>query len=340
MTPKQGSRAFWIQEPGRGEILRRDLPPRQEDEVLVRTLFSGISRGTESLVFRGRVPASQHETMRAPFQEGSFPGPVKYGYASVGEVVEGDAGAAGALLGQRVFSLYPHQDVYHVPASAVTALPPGLPPARAVLAANMETAVNAVWDGGASAGDRIVVIGAGVVGLLIGWLCRQVPGTEVVGVDRNPRRTEAAEALGIAFRDEPPRGGAADLVFHASGSPAGLRSAIESAAVEGTIIEVSWYGDESVSLPLGEAFHSRRLLLRSSQVGRIPPGRSSRWDTRRRIALALSLLRDAALDVLISGESDFEELPTVMERLSTAPEEELCHRIRYRPDPGGEEEDA
>lgn len=340
MTPKQGSRAFWVDEPGRGEILRRDLPPRQEHEVLVRTLFSGISRGTESLVFRGRVPASQYGTMRAPFQEGSFPGPVKYGYASVGDVIGADGEASRALLGRRVFSLYPHQDVYQLPASAVTELPQGLPPGRAVLAANMETAVNAVWDGRASAGDRIVVVGAGVVGLLIGWLCRQLPGTDVVAFDRNPRRAKAAEALGIAFRHGPPAAGAADLVFHASGSPAGLRSALEAAGVEGTVVEVSWYGDESVSLPLGEAFHSRRLLLRSSQVGRIPPGRSPRWDTRRRLALALSLLRDPALDVLVTGESDFEDLPAVMKRLSVGAGEELCHRIRYRPGRGGEEEDA
>ena len=320
--------------------MRRDLPPRQEREVLVRTLFSGISRGTESLVFRGRVPASQYGTMRAPFQEGRFPGPVKYGYANVGEVVEADGEAASALLGRNIFSLYPHQDVYQLPASAVTELPRGLPPGRAVLAANMETAVNAVWDGRASAGDRIVVVGAGAVGLLIGWLCRQIPGTEVVALDRNPRRAEAAAALGIAFRDGPPGTGTADLVFHASGSPAGLRSSLEAAGIEGTVVEVSWYGDESVSLPLGEAFHSRRLLLRSSQVGRIPPGRSPRWDTRRRIALALSLLRDPALDVLITGESDFEDLPAAMERLSAGAEDELCHRIRYRPVTSGKEEDA
>lgn len=329
MTQAKASRQFWIQEPGRGEILSRSLPPGQEHEVLVGTLYSGISRGTESLVFRGRVPASQHESMRAPFQEGDFPGPVKYGYASVGEVLETGSGAGAELLGRKVFSLYPHQDLYHVPASAVRTLPPALPPSRAVLAANMETAVNAVWDGGGSAGDRIVVVGAGVVGLLIGWLCRQIPGTEVIAVDPNPCRAGPAEALGIALQGTPPGDAVADLVFHASGRPAGLRAALEAVGPEGTVVEVSWYGDESVRLALGEAFHSRRLVIRSSQVGRIPPGRSPRWDARRRIALALTLLEDPTLDVLITGESDFEALPAVMERLSKGPPEELCHRIRY-----------
>ena len=198
--------------------------------------------------------------------------------------------------------------------------------------------MNAVWDGGASTGDRVVIIGTGVVGLLIAWLCRQVPGTEVVAVDRNPDRAEAATALGIGFRDEPPGDIGADLVFNASGSAAGLRSALGAAGVEGTVVEVSWYGDAPVGLPLGEAFHSRRLLLRSSQVGRVPPTRSPRWDRSRRLALALSLLRDPDLDVLISGESEFEELPAVMAQLSTAPGEALCHRIRYPAAEAREEE--
>ncbi len=198
----------------------------------------------------------------------------------------------------------------------------------------METAVNAVWDGGPSAGDRIVVIGAGVVGLLIGWLCSQIPGTEVIAIDVNPSRETPAKALGIGFQAALPEGLAADLVFHASGSPAGLSVALEAAGVEGTIVEVSWYGDESVRLHLGEGFHSRRLVIRSSQVARIPPGRAPRWDNRRRMALALKLLEDSSLDVLITGESDLEDLPQVMERLSEGSDDELCHRIRYRSDPG------
>ncbi len=314
--------------------MQADLPPGQAGQVLVRAVYSGISRGTEALVFNGEVPRSQYQVMRAPFQEGEFPGPVKYGYASVGEVQP--AGAPPDLAGRTVFCLYPHQDLYRVPAAAVTPLPDDVPPARAVLAANMETAINIVWDARPAAGDRIVVIGAGVVGLLVAWLCRQVPGAAVTAVDVNPARGSAARALGVAFRTEPepePEP-AADLVVHASGQPAGLRAALGIAGVEGTIVEASWYGSRSVPLPLGEAFHSRRLTLRSSQVGRLPPDRAARWSHARRMRLALELLRAAELDALISGESEFAELPGVLARLSRDPRAALCHRIRYAVDVG------
>ena len=306
-----------------------DLDPRPADHVLVRALYSGISRGTEALVFRGEVPPSQHQAMRAPFQEGAFPGPVKYGYCSVGEVLEAPDSLAKGMLGRTVFCLYPHQDLYSVPASAVTELPDDLPPRRAVLAANMETAVNAVWDARPSVGDVIVVVGAGVVGLLIAWLCRQVPGARVSVVDVDPSRRSVAQELGLDFSGTAPLGADADLVFHASGQPDGLASALAVAGVEATLIEVSWYGSRSVPLPLGEAFHSRRLTLRSSQVGRIPPERAPRWNNTRRLTLALDLLRDARLDALITAESDFETLPDMMAELSRNPGGVLCHCIRY-----------
>ena len=315
-----------------------DLPPAQAGQVLVRTVYSGVSRGTEALVFNGEVPPSQYAVMRAPFQEGEFPGPVKYGYASVGEVRP--EGAPPDLAGRTVFCLYPHQDLYRVPAAAVTPLPDDVPPGRAVLAANMETAVNVVWDARPAAGDRIVVIGAGVVGLLVAWLCRQVPGAAVTAVDVNPARGSAARALGVAFRTAPAPEPAADLVVHASGQPAGLRAALGVAGVEATIVEASWYGSRSVPLPLGEAFHSRRLTLRSSQVGRLPPARAPRWSHARRMKLALALLRAAELDALISGESEFAELPAVMARLSRDPRAALCHRIRYPADAARAARDA
>ena len=307
--------------------MQAELAPGQAGQVLVRAAFSGISRGTEALVFNGEVPPSQYGVMRAPFQAGEFPGPVKYGYASVGEVQP--EGAPPDLAGRTVFCLYPHQDLYRVPAADVTPVPDDVPPGRAVLAANMETAVNVVWDARPAAGDRIVVIGAGVVGLLVAWLCRQVPGTAVTAVDVNPERASAARALGVAFRTAPETRAAADVVVHASGQPDGLRVALGIAGVEGTIVEASWYGSRSVPLPLGEAFHSRRLTLRSSQVGRVPPDRAARWSRARRLRLALALLRSPALDALVSGESDFADLPAVMARLSRDPRAALCHRIRY-----------
>lgn len=329
MSSTGTARQFWIRAPGRGEIVTAKLAPRQADEVLVRALYSGISRGTESLVFRGEVPASQRREMRAPFQEGDFPGPVKYGYSSVGQVLEGPDGADDGLVGRVVFCLYPHQDLYVVPASAVTPLPEDLPPERAVLAANAETAVNALWDARPCAGDRVVVVGGGVVGLLTAWLCGRIPGARVTVVDPDATRAPVAEALGVGFADRPPAGADADLVVHASGRPEGLAAALELAGTEATVLELSWYGTRTVALPLGEAFHSRRLTLRSSQVGRIPPARAPRWTHQRRMALALELLRDPRLDRLVTGESEFDALPDVMARLARDAAGVLCHRIHY-----------
>ena len=328
MSQIKVARQFWISEPGRGEIVQAELPQRQEQDVLVRTVYSAISRGTESLVFRGEVPPSQYESMRAPYQEGTFPGPVKYGYTSVGRVEEAPDSSPD-LAGRLVFCLYPHQDLYCVPASAVVAVPDAVPAGRAVLAANMETAINVIWDARPAAGDRIVVVGAGLVGLLIAWLCRQVPGSEVTVIDPNHRREPIASELGVEFRPEPPRDADADLVVHASGQPEGLTDALSIAGMEATIVDASWYGTRRVSLPLGEAFHSRRLTLKSSQVGRVPPDCRARWDSRRRMALALHLLSDCRLDALITGESDFEDLPDVLEALSRDGSEAVCHRIRY-----------
>jgi 2-desacetyl-2-hydroxyethyl bacteriochlorophyllide A dehydrogenase len=319
------ARAFWIAEPGRGELRVEPLPEPAADEVVVRSLFSGISRGTEALVFAGRVPASERQRMRAPFQSGEFPAPVKYGYASVGEVERG----ADQLQGRRVFVLYPHQTRYVVPASAVHLLPDGVPPARAVLAANLETAINAVWDARPHVGDRIAVIGAGTVGSLAAWIAGRIAECDVELVDTNPARSEIARALGVRFATPAAATDGADVVIHASGSPAGLALALRVAAFEATIVEMSWYGAGAVPLPLGEAFHARRLTIRSSQVGSVAPAQRARWDPRRRMALALSMLADPALDVLITGESAFDALPQVMAQLASAPGDTLCHRIRY-----------
>ena len=323
------ARHFLIRSPGKGEVVKTHLAPRKDNEVLVRALFSGISRGTETLVFRGEVPPAEYQSMRAPFQEGEFPGPLKYGYISVGKIEEGPDPLPKHLINRTVFCLYPHQDFYCVPVSSVTAVPPDVPASRAVLAANMETALNVLWDAQPVVGDRIVIIGAGVVGLLIAWLCRQIPATKVSIVDINPSRESVATDLGIQFLVDSPHDANADIVIHASGKPDGLRSALDVAGMEATIVDVSWYGNRLVSLPLGEAFHSRRLTIRSSQVGRIRPDRALRWNRNQRIKLALDFLREPKLDILISGESRFEELPEVLASLSSDSDGTLCHRIKY-----------
>jgi 2-desacetyl-2-hydroxyethyl bacteriochlorophyllide A dehydrogenase len=319
------ARAFWIAEPGRGEIRREALREPSDGEVVVRTLYSGVSRGTEALVFTGRVPPSEYRRMRAPFQEGDFPGPVKYGYASVGVVERGPV----ALGGRTVFVLYPHQTRYVVPADAVHPLPAPIPPRRAVLAANLETAVNALWDAAPLVGDRVVVIGAGTVGSLVAWLAGRVPGTTVQLVDTNPARADVARALGVGFALPDELTADADLVVHASGAPAGLDLAIATAGFEARIVELSWYGTERVTLSLGTAFHVRRLTLLSSQVGTIAPLKRARTDASCRLALALELLDDPALDVLVTDESAFEDLPEVMPRLAAGSGATLCHVVRY-----------
>jgi len=325
MTEPGSARAFWITAPGKGELRRMALALPRPGEVMVRAILSGISRGTESLVFMGRVPASQHEAMRCPFQEGDFPAPVKYGYASVGVV---EAGAA-ALIGKRVFCLHPHQERYVVPADAVAAIPDAVPDARAVLAANMETAVNGLWDAAPRLGDRIAVVGAGVVGALMAALAARLPGTSVELVDIDPARAALAAALGCRFVSPAQASGDADLVIHASGSAAGLATALGLAGFEAKVVEMSWYGDARVAAPLGEAFHAKRLALCSSQVGSVATAQRARWTHRRRLALALDLLADPVFDRLITGEGRFDELPQLMARLANAPAGALCQVVRY-----------
>ena len=319
------ARAFWIAEPGRGEIRSEDLPTPAAGEALVRTLFTAISRGTEALVFGGKVPRSEHARMRAPFQAGDFPAPVKYGYCNVGVVEHGPA----ALRGRRVFCLYPHQTHYVVPAGALHPLPDDLPPERAVLAANLETAVNALWDAAPRVGDRVAVIGAGAVGCLAAWLAARIVGTEVELIDVDERKAAAARALGVTFRTPTAAQREVDLVLHTSGTAAGLATALELAAFEATVLELSWYGDAAPAVPLGAAFHSRRLTLKSSQVGAVAAAQRARWSYARRMELVMRLLANAELDALMTGESRFDELPAVLARLAASPEYTLCHRIVY-----------
>jgi threonine dehydrogenase-like Zn-dependent dehydrogenase len=317
--------AFWLRSPGEGEIRPVAVAPPAADEVLVRTLYSGVSRGTETLVFRGGVPRSQHEVMRAPFQDGDFPGPVKYGYLNVGIVEQGPP----ALRGRTVFCLYPHQTRYVVPAGAVTPLPPGVPPGRAVLAGTVETAVNALWDAAPLVGDRVAVVGAGMVGSCVARVLAGFPGIRVQLVDVDPARAAVAEALGVDFVTPEQAAGECDLVVHASATEDGLARSLELLAPEGTVIELSWYGDRRISLPLGEAFHSRRLVVRGSQVGSVSPARRSRRTFADRMSLALRLLADPAFDALITGECAFTDLPQVLPRLATGELPGLCHRVVY-----------
>ena len=320
------AQAFWLAAPGRGEIRTESLPLPGPDQVQVKTLYSGISRGTETLVFNGRVPADQYRQMRAPFQAGEFPAPVKYGYCNVGRVTQGPP----TLRDRVVFCLYPHQTDYVVPAQAVTPLPNDLPPARAVLTANLETALNGLWDAAPRLGDRVSVVGAGTVGLLVAYLAARVPGCEVELLDICAAKSAAAAALGLTLRHPDQAAGDADLVIHASGSPAGLITALGLAGFEATVLELSWFGDRPATLALGGAFHSRRLRLCSSQVSHLCAAQRGRWDHRRRLATVLRLLADhPALDCIINAECRFSDLPQTLTRLAADTGPVLCQRVVY-----------
>jgi threonine dehydrogenase-like Zn-dependent dehydrogenase len=318
-------RAFWVRAPGVGEIRPVTVRDPGPDEVLVRTLYSGISRGTETLVFRGEVPPSQYAAMRAPFQEGDFPGPVKYGYLNVGRV----EGGPPALLGRTVFCLYPHQTRYVVPADAVVAVPDGVPARRAVLAGTVETAVNALWDAPPLVGDRITVVGAGMVGCCVAALLSRFPSVHVELVDVDPDRAEVAAAIGVSFVAPNQAAHGRDLVVHTSASAAGLQLALGLLTTEGVVLELSWYGDRPVSLELGGAFHSGRLRIIGSQVGRIAAARRGSRSHADRLGLALDLLRDPSFDALSDGCSRLEDLPHVLAAMAAGGGPRLSHVITY-----------
>ncbi len=289
----------------------------------MRAFYGALSRGTEALVLAGRVPQSEFERMRAPFMGGQFPFPVKYGYATVGRVEQGPS----ELLGRNVFALYPHQSLFNVPAGAVVALPDSVPAPRAVLAANMETALNAVWD--AAPAGRVAVVGAGVVGLLVAYLCRKLAGAEVTLVDINPARADVAAKLGVAFAKPDAAPADSSLVVHVSGTAAGLTTALSLAAFEATVLELSWYGDALVPVPLGGAFHSRRLRLVSSQVGHVARSHRADWTHHRRLTEAVSLLADPCLDALLAPAVPFADLPARLHDILDPKSGILCPLIAY-----------
>jgi threonine dehydrogenase-like Zn-dependent dehydrogenase len=309
--------SFWTIGPGRGELREETLAKAGSDDVLVRSLASGISRGSEALVFAGRVPPGQFAAMRAPLMGGSFPFPVKYGYSVVGQQHGGG----------RIFVLHPHQDRFFAPRSMCVAVPDTIPTNRAVLTANMETALNLCWDASPLAGERIMVIGAGVVGLLAASLLARIPAVEVTVVDVNPLRADLAHRFGCRFALPEAAPPDQELIVHASASQAGLRLALDRAAFEGRIVEASWYGDAAPALPLGESFHSRRLRLIATQVGSVAPPMRGRRTYHERLATALALLDNPAYDALLEGPTRFRDLPDAMPGI-LAPGG-LCHVVTY-----------
>jgi NADPH:quinone reductase-like Zn-dependent oxidoreductase len=322
--PEQAT-ALWYVGPQRAEIRPESAAAPGPDEVRVRALYGAVSRGTERVVFFGRVPASEYARMRCPFMAGAFPFPVKYGYITVGQVESGRRD----LVGRTVFTLHPHQNVFTVPVEAVVPVPDTVPATRAVLAANMETALNALWDAAPGPADRIAVVGAGAVGALTARLAARMPGTQVTLVDIEPQRAALASALGVGFALPEAAPENCDLVIHASASAAGLATALSLAGMEATVLELSWYGTGEIPVPLGAGFHSRRLRLVSSQVGSVATSHRARWTHSARRAAALELLADPVLDALIAPAVSFAALPARLPEILNPASGVLCQLIRY-----------
>lgn len=320
--------AYWTTAREHGELRSEELSAPGPDEALVRTLYSGISKGTEMVVHRGSVPPRVAEEMRAPHQEGDFPGPVKFGYLSVGVVEDGPE----AWLGQRVFCLNPHQDRYVVPISSLTRIPADVPSRRAVLTGTVETAVNALWEAGPRLGDRVAVVGAGLVGGMVATLLRTFPLGRLQLIDVDPDRKQLADALGVDFTHPDDALADCDIVFHCSASQEGLERSLQLVGDEGDVIEMSWYADREVTLPLGEDFHARRLSIRASQVGVVARARRHRRTNADRLDLAVQLLADPVFEAFLTGLSPFADLPDVVRDLASGARNALCHVIEYPQD--------
>ncbi|WP_374223598.1 zinc-binding alcohol dehydrogenase [Arthrobacter sp. ISL-30] len=323
--PQQTATAYWTIGPCKGELRQEEIRQPAEGQALVRALYSGISKGTELVVHGAHVPARVAEQMRAPNQEGNFPGPVKFGYLSVGVVEAGPR----EWFGKTVFCLHPHQDRYVVSVECLTLIPEGVPARRAILTGTVETAINALWEGGPRIGDRVAVVGSGLVGGTVAALLRSFPLSRLQIVDADPGRWELANALGVDFALPDDAEADCDIVFHCSASEAGLSRSLQLAGDDGEIIEMSWYADRAVTIPLGEDFHARRLSLRASQVGSVALSRRHRRTTRQRLDLAVSVLRDPVFDHFLTAESPFTDLPDVVQALSDGQIEDLCHVITY-----------
>jgi hypothetical protein len=319
------AQALWYVGPGQAEIRQERLPPLADGMVRVRALYGAISRGTEALIAAGRVPESEYQRMRAPFMAGRFPFPVKYGYATIGEIEAGPA----SLMGRNVFALHPHQTKFDMPADAVVPVPADIPVSRAVLAANVETALNATWDATPGPSGRIAVIGAGVVGALVGFLCARIEDTEVTLIDIDPARAKLAQALGLKFAAPEAAPADCNFVFHSSATAEGLTTALNIAADEATIVELSWYGAGTIALPLGGAFHSRRLKIISSQVGKVAPSRRASFTHRQRLEAAVKLTADPHLDALLAPAIAFRELPARLLDILKPRSGVLCQLINY-----------
>ncbi|MEN0004557.1 MAG: zinc-binding alcohol dehydrogenase [Bacteroidota bacterium] len=316
------SNALWHLSSSTSSLLSSAIPAPKEGQCLVKSEFSLISLGTERLVASGAVPVDLHQNMRVPYMEGSFELPVKYGYSLVGQVVT----QGYPLSGKKVHLMHPHQSYCIVEAEALTLIPEKVPIRRAVLASNLETAVNAVWDSQVQIGDRVLVVGFGMIGALTALLLQQIAGVEVYIAERLPQRRALAQQLDFQLLAEETD---FDITFHTSSSSSGLQMAIDRLGYEGTSVELSWYGTKEVSMQLGASFHQQRKRLIASQVGQVPGSKQNRWDYRRRKQLVFQLLQQEKFDQLLTHEISLSEAPALFGKLREGTLEGIGWTIKY-----------
>ena len=313
----------------------------QANEILVETLYTGISHGTEMLVYRGEVaPGLELDPSLKTFK-GCFGFPIKYGYSNVGRIIELGSRVSGLRKGDIVFAHNPHETIYTISENQAMKLPEAVLPSWGIFIASVETAINCVWDANIHLGESVVIFGQGIIGLLITQLMRISGAGRIFTVDKLEKRRNISQKLGADFAFDPNKanlpsviteltdGIGADVIIEASGSPDALDSALKLAAFQGTVVVVSWYGTKPVTLNLGEDFHRERVKIKSSQVSFVDPSLTPRWNIGRRMALALKILPQLNLKELISHIYPFEEAPSAYDKIDKNPEEVLQVILRY-----------
>ena len=306
---KINTQSFWIKKKNNSYIKDHSINQAGKNELLIQTKYSGISYGTERVVYTGSVPDSQRELMRCPYQEGNFGSDVKYGYMNIGKVIDGPPG----FKGKYVYTLFPHQTYYILDKTEVTLIPESIPLKRCLLTANMETAINGMWDTLPSCGDKILVIGSGVVGFLMAYILKSIPGSEILLVDSDSKKNKYSKLFNINFKNKYK----ANIIYECSGNAKILDGLSKHVKDEAIICILSWYGDNISKVKFGEEFLSKRIKIIFSQVSKVSHNRSQYWDNVKRRELAIKMLNDDRLDNLIEKKIiKFSKLPLFFSQMN------------------------
>lgn len=340
-------RAIWFDSPGRIVVRQEPLPEPQPGQVLVETKFSAISPGTEMLFYRGQVPPDMTIDSAIPELARPVTYPLKYGYACVGKVIKAAEQADPAWTGRMVFAFHPHESHFWAEPEQLLPVPPGLSPEQATLLPNMETAVSLIMDGAPLLGERVIVYGQGIVGLLTTFLLARFPLACLIAVDPIRLRRSRAQEIGAHMALDPndpeyaaqlkralgttngPSG--ADLVFELSGNPQALNDAINHAGFHGRIVVGSWYGAKRAPIDLGGHFHRNRIRLISSQVSTVNPVHAGRWDKSRRLEFAWAMLQSVSAGELITHRFGLDRAADAYSLVDQHPNQSIHVLINYQP---------